>query len=461
MKRLLALFSVVIGSISPAWAAEREATTALLLVDRHGMLAIERIELTEGRDLELVSSTETGIIDVLLPVGAGRSGSVEALGAPRSIVLRAEKGALAARTSVAGGQAFDRPARPYSELRAETIYVCATGTDQRRRAFLVRNYADIEVLDAGPFLDMFAGKIPLGAHDYAVTTDTAPPPEGAFTAGECPLVFDHWLFVEATTSPGRTGLFALDLGAGSTIVARSFLPEGCAIEAGGIARYRGGQREDLRYATGGATGTLSGSVGRAQIASLRLGTARFENVEVDVMDSLPSFAGRAIDGILGLDVLRRAARLSISYAGKKLHIGGAALSKPDGVVPCRAIASHLFVAAEAGAGRWQWMVDTGAPETILDLQALAGAGLAPSAEAGAAGGLDGGTARLVRVSPCSARLGSHTWKDARPMAADLAVFAPLRSPGPSVGLLGNDLLSGLGTVEIDLAAGELRFRSRP
>lgn len=430
-----------------------------MLVDRQGALAIERVTLTEGQDVSFESSAETGIIDVLLPVGAGRSGSVEALGAKRSLQLHAEGGALAARTSVADGRAFDRPARSYAELRAEAIYVCVSGSSGRRRAFLVRNYQDVEVLDEGPFLDLFSGRIPLGEHDYAVTTDTQPRSEGAFTAGECPIVFDRWIFVDVTLESGRRGLFALDLGAGSTVVARSFLPDGCPIEAGSIARYQDGRREELRYSAGGATGTLSGLAGRAQLASLRLGSIRFEKVEVDVMDSLPKLAGRAIDGILGLDVLRRAPRLSISYTQRKLRVGGDALKNPNGVVPCRAIASHLFVGAVAGASRWQWIVDSGAPQTILDLQALAGAKLKPEEDAGGAGGLDGGTTRMVRVAECSAELGSHTWKSVHPLAADLAVFAPLRFPGQSVGLLGNDLLSGLGSVEIDLSAGELRFRA--
>lgn len=439
-------------SLTPA-----DAPAAWLLVERDGELALERCELGESAERTLESSSASGVIDVVLPVALGRSASVESLAKPRELVLRARDGGLGAKTRAPGLGEFERPARPFAELADCDVYVCATRGDGKRAAFLLRGYAHVDALPDGPFLDLFGGKVPLGPHDYAVTTDTAAHEHGAFAAGRCKLDLERWIFVEAELAPDRRGVFALDLGAGTTLLARRALPANTRIDASAITQYQGGQRTDLRYEAGGATGELSGLAGRATLAQLALGSARFRDVEVDVIETLPKFGGREVDGILGLDVLRRARRITISFERKELALGEVVLTDSRGSTRCLALASHLFVPATLGGSAWQLIVDTGAPVTILDRQVVEARGLALAGPATRAGGLDGARRDFERVVDCSFALGGRAQPKLGPETADLSVFAPLRSPGQAIGLLGNDALARLGTVEFDLDAGLMRW----
>lgn len=454
------MIALLFAAVLPL-ADRGESPQVLLLVERDGKLAIERRALEEGRELVLESSATTGILDLVLPVGPGRSASIASLASTSTIRVRAQQGLLHASTEAAGGLSFARPERSLAELARETVYVCVTGAHGRRAAFLVRGDQPVEELADGPFLDLFAGRVPLGERNFAITTDTQAPVEGARWKGEASVRLDGWIFAEAVLPGGKKANFALDLGAGTTLLARSALPQGTPIEPSTIARYQGGTRSDERYTAGGATGSIGGLAGRATLASLCLGSAELRDAEVDVIETLPALGGKPVDGILGLDLLRRAGRIRIDCRAGRLVLGGERLAHADGSARCLELASHLFVPGRAGKLAWHWLVDSGAPRTILDTQALEAAGLALAGEGGSAGGLDGARRALRELAPCSPSVGTREFREARPLASELEVFAPFRTRGLGIGLLGNDLLAELGELEIDLEAGRMSWAAAP
>lgn len=441
-----------------AVSAQPIATDVLLLADRGGKFVLERRALEEGRELELLSSSATGLVDVLLPVGPGRSGSIESLAGQRTLRVRAEQGVIHASTELAGGRIVQRPERRLDELARETVYLCVQGAGGRRAAFLVRG-SSVEELEDGPFLDLFSGRIPLGPQDYSVTTDTRSPQSEEAWIGEIELRVDGWILVHGRIGGGPELTFALDLGAGTSLIARGALPAGTHLEEAGIVRYQGGVRREERYSLGGASGSIGGLAGQARLASLSLGSAQLHDADVSVLESLPELGGKHVDGILGLDLLQRARRLRLDFGARRLVLGAPALEGADGSARCLLLASHLFVGGRLAGSPWQWLVDTGSPRTILDEAAVKTAGLRVAREAGAAGGLDGAKRRMQELEPCAPFVGQQPLAPAPLLTADLEVFATWRSPGAGLGLLGNDLLRGLGVIEFDLEQGRMSWKA--
>ncbi len=444
------------ASLASAQPPAQPAPHVLALVDRAGQLQLEARELRDSEPAAWRSAADTGLVDLLAPVAFGRSASVESLAAPRTLSATVKDGQLTVRTALASGE-FARPPRALADLAACTIYVCATAGDGRRAAFVVNDYCQIERLEHGPFLDLFAGKVPLGPRDYAVTTDTAGPPGGDCTPGSCPLRVARWLFAEVACGADRPGRFVVDLGAGTTLVARRFLPEDAPIEPLGMTQYRAGKRDDLPLVLGGATGS-SGVLGQAELPELRLGTARLPRAAVQVIDALPALGGEPLDGILGLDLLQRAGRIVIDYGRGELRLGGAPLPA-ELAARCLRLASHLVVTATIGGTPWHLLVDTGAPLTILDAPSLALSELQVDEQASAptVSGLGEGAAKLTALARCALQLGPQHWQDTRLHAGRLPILASWRQREQGCGLLGNDLLATLGAVEFDVQRGLLRW----
>lgn len=441
--------------VASAHAQEASAPRVLALVDRDGRLQIEPRTLPADAAAQWRSATDSGLIDLIMPVAFGRSASVESLAVVRTLCARVTDGRLAVSTELTGRE-FARPSRALAELAACAIYVCVVAGDGRRAAFLVRDYCRIETLERGPFLDLFAGKVPLGDHDFAVTTDTAGPVAGVCTPGVCAVKHDRWLFTEVACGEAAPARFVVDFGAGTTLVARRFLPDNTKLAPLGMTQYRAGKREDLPLVLGSATGS-AGVLGEARLPELRLGSARLPNVAVQVIDDLPGLGGAPIAGILGLDLLQRAGRVVVDYARGELRLGGEPLPAKH-AVPCLRLASHLVVTATIREVPWHLLVDTGAPMTILDAPSLALSELQTEGGDGPAiSGLGAGGAKLSTLVPCAMQLGPKVWPQARLHAGTLPILASWRHRDHGCGLLGNDLLGSLGAVEFDIAAGVMRW----
>ena len=103
------------------------------------------------------------------------------------------------------------------------------------------------------------------------------------------------------------------------------------------------------------------------------------------------------------------------------------------------------------------ILDTGAPDPILDRQAARAAGIEATAPGRTARGLDQGGAEIEPATARTLALGSHVLHDVSIHVGHLPVFAPMRSHNQSVGLLGNSVLAQFNRLELDFESRTARF----
>lgn len=412
-------------------------------------------------------------LDILLPVGPGVSGSLVARDQATLHSLGCIGGNLEHTLRLADGRQVARPPQRLADLQELEVRVSVVTDDGRRAAFLVTDWNEVG-RDGGPVQNLLASAVlPAGIARAFVTTesrrrDVAPPVRGSVE-----LAADRHLFAWGSSGAGQGGWFVVDTGGAQSLVTRSLLPGDAAIVPAETVEYSAAGRRSYAYSPGGATGPLQGVLGHATVARLVFGGLVFPDARVAVVDELPDLFGRPVVGILGLDLLARGRRfaLELPVAGRgegRLVLAGddpAGLAGGGGdhpTLPLSLVSDHLVISASSAGATFHGILDTGAPDVLVDPAAAAALGVTGEEMGAIPGrGVDGGSAegRLARLPEIV--LGRSRVRELAVFVADLPALAPLRLPGQHVALLGNSFLARFARVEIDLPARTARFVPRP
>ncbi len=459
MKLRTILFVTVVG-----WTSVRvHGDHVFMIKETESKLTIEKTPIPTDREVTFSCNAQSGIVDVVFPVGPGGSGSLSRLSDDRDITVSHEAGGISVLERGRNGKEWRRPTRSLDDLHHYDIRVSVISHEGARRAFLIRGYEEVNEGPVNLVVDLFAGKIPTGPGDYIIHTETYGSKIDHPVTGVAPLEYDRYLYLRARLPGAEEGVFVVDLGAGQTVVARSFLPADAAIEKLGVAQYSSAGKEVLKYAPDGATGSTE-VLGGVTLTSLAFGDLVLANADVAVMASLPELGGRHVDGILGLDLLRRAPFLTLEFGEHpSIHMSSKTESAPSESfsVPFALINSHIVVTSHFNNAPVVTILDTGAPTCLLDAAAAGAAGLKPdTGEQKDARGLGGQSIRIYPAKAHSFRIGDRMFSDVALMISPLPIFAPLRVHGQSIGLLGNSTLSKLNRLEIDFGTNTIRFANK-
>lgn len=459
---LAALLPLLACSLVPPAEA---AATRFHVVRRDGpRFRIEAIEVAEGRDRVLTCGRGGDYVDVIFPPSVGGSAALAQAAPPREIRL-ACRGGRPHVTVHFGGRTYEM--EPIDDPAGADCRVSLVGADGTLQAFLLRGFATAEEDTVGPVADMFAGRVPMQAGDVVVCTDTWRRRAGPAARGRMALTWEQYLSAPVRSGPAA-GTGIVDLAAGQTVVARAFLPPGTTTTPAQMARYTAGALELMDYSTGGATGAVSGFA-EATLAELNVGGVVFRDVDVIVMETLPTVGGRPLSAIVGLDLLRRAPALRLRYPAGP---GPASLELADALPPAAAgqpllslpfalVGSHLMIRGTVAGRSGAFLLDSGSPTTFLDPPFAAAAGLAVSAPDRPLRGLGGQELRSGSTTLPSLAFAGWTLQQVPARVAPLASFATLHVHDQSVGLLGNDLLARFGQLDIDFERGRLTVPRAP
>jgi len=454
---------LTLALVSSAFGQEPATYRYFLLMKVGDELVIEPREVrTSGVEVAVLAADETtGIIDVILPVGPGGSGNMASLSDGRTLTIVCGQGKIKV-TDGAHGEGWTRPDRTIEDLALRDVRVSVTGGDGLSRAFLIERNERVVVDEVGPVVDLFAGKVPLGPRDYSVFTDTERQKSGGTVEGSAELTVDRWPFVRASVGGSEPAWFLVDIGAGTTVVSRSFLPEGTEVREAGMVQYSGAGREVLKYAPEGATGKVQTVAGHADLPLLQIGDLRFPGVTVDVMEEIPDFFRRPIAGILGMDLMGRAPFIALTLAGEepRLELSSKPWADSCGALelPFSVVRTHFMVRGKIRDASIAFILDSGAPTSFLDGQAAEAAGLTVDPDSATeGGGLDGGKVPILDGGSATLELGGASY-DAVPFrVSDLGAFATLRGNGQLAGLLGNDFFARFRRVILDRDGRVARF----
>ncbi|MHC4947225.1 MAG: aspartyl protease family protein [Planctomycetota bacterium] len=404
-----------------------------------------------------------GIIDLVFPPGPGQSAGIVTPGDGHTLVVRHAGDAIHVEARAADGSTRALPPRPLDDLARHDIRVSVTGGGERA-AFLIEGHRAVR-RDVGPVANMFAGRVPAAMLEqaYVVQTETFRRDAGPAVAGAVPLEVARWPFVAVTLPDGTRSDFIVDLGAATTTIDRGLLPAGTEIRPASMVEHSAAGTRTLKYAPGGATGSVQTVAGHATLDALRLGDLVVPGVIVTVLERMPDLFGRPVGGILGMDVMRRTDRLVLTLGGADPVLrfeaddgdgGGAAAVE----LPFAFVSTHLVVEAGVNGTPVFLILDTGAPTSFLDEDAAAAAGVEADERRRAEGhGLDEGTIEHAPAIIAELAVGGRLFESVDCRVAALAPFASLRGDGQHVGLMGTDFLARFDRVEIDFARRVVRL----
>ena len=440
-----------------------------LLEDRAGTLALQAIDLAEGeKNFEL--SASTGLVTFAVPLGEGKSADLVqgAAGAAR-LETRCTAGTLSLRVVKADGRTRELPPVSREEVRRFDLKVHVTAGDGRTQSFLVRAGETVEP-GRGPVLDLFAGRIPLGSGDYAVTTETRPAETVAAKssrgiAGQASLSFDGEHFFTSVELPGGLkGRFVVDLAAGRTVIARRVLPAGATIQPLTSVEYGDGGNKPGGGHAHALSAAAPGLAGTTRLDTLAAGSLRWPEPQVLVMENLPEIGGAAIDGILGIDLLDAGNQLRLEMRQRgsaRLSLGETPAATAPGAIegPFHRAGSHVVAPATVGGHPLGLIVDSGAKVSVLT-RALAdrlGLRQVSPTEQIELRGLDGRPIQATFFAAARLEIGQGGINNVRfAVVPELPVLRAL-GVDPDHAILGNNFLARFKVVELDFEAGRLRL----
>lgn len=432
-----------------------------LLKREAGQLALEQVDIPNGEMRVFISNPETGVIDVIIPIGPGGSGSVAQTGQQHMITARNDGGTMKVAVQDASGNRHDYPERPMSELVKFDTRLSVIADDGLSASFRIDRYDRVYTDTVGPVMDLFGGVVPLQKGDYVLTSNTQRSNVKYDWQGHVPLEYHNgYLFTTVTGPDGRKGTFVVDIGAALSVVCESFLPKGTDITESYMIEYSAKGKRQLKYEPGGGTGPIRTVKGQATLPTLAFGDVTLTDVGVDVITSLPELRGTAIDGIIGMDIMRAAPAIRLEYGphagltvGDALHVS----AKTTLTLPFSRIGDLLYVKGAVSGTPVYFIMDSGSPSCVMppaSLQ-LTGAELkSDSAVTYKGGGGQQWEGTVGTIDGLS--VGNQTFADQPFLIGDIHVLQRL-GPNQASGLLGNSFFSQFAAMEIDFDDQVVRF----
>ena len=438
---------------------ELESCNVFLLKAAGSEPSVEKLMLADGDTVELDVSSSSVYVTVLLPFGVGQSGDViqRSRGA-HTAVVHCDGDYIRMTYHRADGTEHSMPAVRADDVTRYNMRVNVTSSAGPRAAFLITGGSVVEKAD-GPVIDMFRGLIPLEDGDYSITIETTETNEPAAIRGSAPVIFDgEHFFVEGRLPGGSTGKFIVDFGAGSTVLARSTLPDDAQIDAlVGIEHSEEGSRA-VSGVTAGLGGSVESFLGKSTLPELTFGSASFKDIRVSVVSDLPDIGGMKPIGILGLDLLSRAPVVSLSYRGETMghaapEIEWLDVSKKhasDAIeVPFSIVSNHLFIEGSIASQPVDFVFDTGARVSIMSDELAVDAGLPlVGNSARELRGLDGNAVEVELRLADEVVLGNQEFRGLPFHAGQIDVLEGW-GLGRSGAIIGNDFLQRFRCVEVD------------
>lgn len=445
------------GAIGSAGA---QACPLYVLERSEGVFEVRREEVADGE--ALVYTQGPRFIGLILPWSAGVSGNVvQASAGPTATAVRCAAGTLRVTIQSQGAAPRVLPDVEAASLRRYRIRVNVFPHRGSPSVFIITPNGAVSRDTLGPPTDMFRGQVPLGEGDVSITTEVRDAVTNSAVTGSADLRREGPYFVAALTAAGGgSGDVIVDLGASRTVITRAMLPPGIIPRPLVAVEYGpGGQRE--RAGTTEALGGEVGGISAAQIPSLEMGTLRFSDASVHVIDTLPTIAGLTLGGVIGTDLLGQApiTRLESTPAGGRVLLD---TMSTDAVavlqLPFTQVGGLIVLTARAGEHRIPLILDTGARSTLLSPSAARALQLTPSTTRDTFRGLDGREIEAWRTTIPRLDFGSGHIDS---LVANVASLAVLERMGvPDGGLLGQNIWERFAALEIDWRQQVVRFYAR-
>ena len=271
---------------------------------------------------------------------------------------------------------------------------------------------------------------------------------------------DGYLFASGRVDGSRTGSFIIDFGAGSTLIDRTLLDSSVMLSSA----IDSGHRNITGNVIDGFGGAIDGFAGYAALPWAKVGSQRWENVTVRVVDSLPKIGGKKILGILGMDLLARIPMITFSYGlnGETavMYFMADDMAEPTREtvsIPFGIVGNHIFFKGRVNNAPVYFILDTGLSTNLLMTEAARTANIGIDTTCAAEFSVLDGMIITAQIGLAdSIALESYTIPNVRFYVADLPSLSP---PGAlqNIGILGNSLLEQYERITVDFTRRVIRL----
>lgn len=456
----IAIVSVCFYVLIPA---PSQAGHIFLLTYKDHQFSVERAEIPAGQAMVMQSNPEDGIIDVILPVGPGGSGSVARLGDGRSLIVSCQGDSITYRVRQSSGKESVFPTRALPELEKYDTRLSVSNGSGNAANFVIEGYERVVIDSVGPTIDLFAGMIPLAPGDFVLYTDTHRKRFRPQVTGTFSIRYERYIYVDVSGPGGHDGLFILDIGAANSIVEKSFVSPDQEIAESHMMEYSSAGARKLKYEPVGGTGAVTNIVGSTTLDYMRIGEITFRNVEVDVIEELPRIGGQRVDGIIGIDVLASAPFLTLKYnrsaeSGPSVNLSTSRVAEEEAIeLPYTTVNGLLYVNASTNNTVVHFLLDSGAPNSFLSPEALELTNtnsIFDSSFAYSGGGGQVAQGKMGLLDELT--VGDEVFSDHLFAVGEIQPLKRIRR-GEAAGLLGNSFFEMFSLTEIDFDQRVVRF----
>ncbi|MEX1113149.1 MAG: aspartyl protease family protein [Patescibacteria group bacterium] len=420
-----------------------------------GEFEVRRETIPDGEARAFVQS-ET-LLSLILPWSAGQSGEiVQPSQGPVAYAVRCRAGSILVTVQKKGADPRALPAIEAPALSRYRIRVSVAPGAGRPVVFIIAPDGLVSRDTIAPPTDMFRGAVPLQSSDVSITTEIREEVNRSVTGSAELRRAGPYFLASLVVQGGGKGDAIVDLGASRTLITRALLPPG--IEPSALVAVEHGP--DGERARSGSLGALGGEVAdirAARVPRLTIGGLTFEDVRVNVIDSLPVIGGVRVEGIIGTDMLGAGpiTRIGASASGAQLSLVGKATPGHDLEAPFSRVGGLVMLSARVGDRSIPLILDTGARSTLLSESVALALGLERLPQRDTFRGLDGRpietwSAVIPTVSIGSGHLDS--------LSVNVAPLPVLKAMGiADGGLLGQNLWERFSSLEVDWVREVVRF----
>lgn len=423
---------------------------------------IEPVMLSDNEVKAFPISNNGENITIIFSYGPGRSGDFLKLNENKLMIAQCRQGEIQIKIRPEAGNERELPPMSAAKFSQYNIRVNVTGKNIRK-AFRIYEGDRIEVDRDSPVIDMFGGKISIGENDYSISIETSESKTAPPVKGESVLEYNGYLLTKALIGNGVESYFAVDFAAAQSIISKAILPSTIKLTEATSVEYSEKGKRTVEYAAGGAGGTVKGLM-FAEIPSLKIGDMDLVNQHFIVIDSLPKLGGREIGGIIGLDLLRRARKVSFGYSSKPadkntlLFSDESSFSAKDVIeIPFSIASDQLYVKGFVGDEPVSFILDTGSPDSIITNDVAQTADIRNAKKIKLPiKGLDGNPISAKKATIGRLKFAGLTASAVPVIIADLPIFQ--QKGLTKIGLLGNSFFKKFKRVEIDFKSQLLRLQ---
>lgn len=428
---------------------------AFFLIEKGDAVDILSVDIPDGDEVKI---ERKDLISIVMSLGIGQSGDFVQKGMRASAyTIRNKKGRLTVRCDRLG-KSFSLPVMNTRTLQNAIIRVNVKSENEKTFLFQIHGYELIQKID-GPVLDMFAGKLPLHDGDYSITLETRPIPDINYLTGKANCVYEgDLLLVNVVNSEKKSGRFAVDLAASTSVIEQDFAPSGTAINKLEAIEYLAGTKNSKKGVMKGATGNVAEDsfLGQAWLLDVSVGGIVFDKLQANVIKEFPPELKKlGIVGILGGNALSRCSCLrfvKLENGQVEMVFAESAEAEPDHSIEVSRAAGLWFANGSLANTQCNLLLDTGARrsmvwQSFIEENSIKTTRLGNEKQLR---GLSGQPIRVKEIELSELELGDIALVPWTALSGDIPVFQSLGIQDLG-GILGLDFFRRFSIVEFDFS----------